>query len=243
LNPTLTVLLYSSIAAGAAALGIAPFAFRERVPTAWIGWANALAAGMMLGTMYGIAEAVLHRTIAAAAGGAVVGIAFIHWTHLVSRTGDLDLNRLDKTSPEYGYQVLLAQSLHSASEGVAMGVAMSVDVRLGVFTAMALAVHNVPEGAVLCAVLRARGIALRDSTGLAVVSKLSQVLFALATFAVVTASPQVGPWAVGFVMGALVYLAVSDLLPHSYSQAGNTSIALLASVAMGVVVLLNSFLL
>lgn len=243
MNPTLTVLLYSSIAAGAAALGIVPFAFRDHVPTSWIGWANALAAGMMLGTMYGIAEAILHTTILAASGGAVLGIAFIYWTHRVSRTGDLDLNRLDKTSPEYGYQVLLVQALHSASEGVAMGVAMSVNISLGIFTALALAVHNVPEGAVLCAVLRARGITLQDSTGLAVVSKLSQVLFALATFAVVTAVPQVTPGAVGFVMGALVYLAVSDLLPHSYSQAGNTSIALVASVAMGVVVLLNGFLL
>jgi ZIP family zinc transporter len=243
-NPTLTVLVYSSIAAAAAALGIVPFAVRGRpVPLNWVGWANALAAGLMLGAIFGIADVGLDSSLLAAVAGALVGIGFIYWTHLISRSVDLDLNRLEDTPPEYGYQVLLVQSLHAASEGVAMGVAMSISLQLGIFTALALAIHNVPEAAVLCAVLVSRRIRLRDASGLAVVSNLGQVLLALSTFAVVSAMPVLLPWTVGFVMGALVYLVMSELLPQSYSQAGNTSIALLTSVAMGVVVLLNGFLL
>ncbi len=197
----------------------------------------------MLGAMFGIAEVGLDRSLLAAVGGAILGMSFIYWTHRISRATDLDLNSLENTSPEYGYQVLLVQSLHAASEGVAMGVAMSITLELGVFTALALAVHNVPEAAVLCAVLLSRGIRLRDASGLAVVANVSQVLLAVSTFAVLGAMPALLPWAVGFVMGALVYLVMSELLPESYSQSGHTSIALLTSVAMGVVVLLNGVLL
>ncbi len=242
-NPTLTVLLYSSLAATAAAVGALPFAGRKQVPTTWIGWANALAAGLMLGSAYVLAEAGLNRALLIGAAGALVGIGFIYWSHLIARTDDLDLNRLDETSPAYGYQVFLVQSLHSASEGVAIGVAMSINITFGIFTALAFAVHNVAEGAVLCAVLRARDVRLREAAGLAVLTNATQVLLALATFAVVSATPGLLPWALGFAVGALVYLVMMELLPESYRQAGHTSIALVTSVAMGMVVLLNGFFL
>lgn len=243
MNPTLAVLLYSSVAAGAAALGIIPFALGLRVPVARVGWANAMAAGLMLGAVYGIAEGGLDRAVYAGAGGALLGIAFIFWTHRISRTTELDLHHPEEAGPEYGYQVLLVQSLHAASEGVAIGVAMSIGMGLGIFTALAFAVHNVPEAVVLCSILLARRIRLSDASGLAVVANLSQVLFALATFAVIDAAPSLLPWTVGFVTGSLAYLVMSELLPQSYLQAGQTSIALVTSVAMGMVVLLNGFLL
>ncbi|UCG87720.1 MAG: ZIP family metal transporter [Gemmatimonadota bacterium] len=243
MNPTLTVLLYSSIAAAAASLGALPLRVRGVMPTAWIGWANALAAGLMLGTAYVIVVAGLNRMVLAGASGAFLGIGFIYWTHLIARTEDLDLNRLDQTGPEYGYQVLLVQSLHSASEGVAIGAAMSLNIALGVFAALAFAVHNIPEATVLCTVLRARRIRLRDAAGLAVLTNVSLVLLSIVTFSLIMAAPSLLPWALGFAMGALVYLVMMEPLPESYRQAGNTSIALVTSVAMGMVVLLKAFLL
>ena len=51
--------------------------------------------------------------------------------------------------------------------------------------------------------------------------------------------PVVLPWALGFAVGALTYLVLVELLPESYRQAGHTSIALVALVAMGIVVLLR----
>jgi len=242
-NPTITVLLYSSIAAASAALGAVPLRWRDEIPTAWIGWANALAAGFMLGTAYVIVVAGLNRMVLAGATGAFLGIGFIYWTHLIAHHDDLDLNKLDETRPEYGYQVLLVQSLHSASEGVAIGVAMSLNTGLGVFAAIAFAAHNIPEATVLCAVLRARGIRLQDAAGLAVMTNVSLILLAIVTFALISATPSLLPWALGFAMGALVYLVMVEPLPESYLQAGNTSIALVTSVAMGIVVLLNGFLL
>ena len=59
MNPTITVLFYSSIAAAAAALGAIPLKLRQSIPVSWIGWANALAAGLMLGTAYVVVVAGL----------------------------------------------------------------------------------------------------------------------------------------------------------------------------------------
>jgi zinc transporter ZupT len=238
-DPTLTVLLYSSIAAGAAALGAAPIAARGRLPVAWIGWANALAAGFMLGAAYALMVAGLDRMPVQGAAGAALGVGFVFLTHAVSKTEDLDLNRLDETSPAYGYQVLLVNSLHSASEGVAIGAAMAVSRSFGIFLALAIAVHNVAEGTVLSAILAGRGVRPRDAAGLSVAANVSQVLLAIVTFAIVSAVPTMLPWALGVAAGALIYLVMAELLPECYRQAGRISVALVTVVAMGMLVLFS----
>lgn len=234
MNPTFTVLLYSSIAAGVAALGAISPRGRPGLPASWIGWSNALAAGLMLGAAFMLAANVEQAPLALT-GGALLGILFTHWTHAVTGTSDLDLNQLDEVDPTYGYRIMLTGTLHSASEGVAIGAAMYLDLLFGISMAVAIAVHNVPEAAIQSAILRSRGAAPRDAAGLAVAVNLSQVLLAVVTFAVLTAAPELLPWAAGFAVGALINLVLVELLPESYKQAGSTSIAVVTFVAMGMV--------
>lgn len=237
---TLTTLLYASLSAATAALGAGPLVVGRRLPLSRIGLANAVAAGMMLGAAYGLLLAGLARGMTAVAAGAVVGILFVAWTHAASGTEELDLNKLEGGSEAYGYQVLLVNSLHAASEGVAIGAAMSVSQTFGVFMAIAIAVHNVPEATVLCAILTGRGVRVSNAAGLAVAANVSQVLLAVVAYAIVRSAPGTLPWVLGFAMGALVQLVMSELLPESYRQAGHRSIALVAVVAMGIVALLQS---
>ena len=239
---TLVVLLFASLSAATAVFGVGPFVVGQRLPLSRIGLANALAAGMMLGAAYGLLLAGLALGMTAVAAGAVVGILFVAWTHAASGTDDLELNRLEGGSESYGYQVLLVNSLHAASEGVAIGAAMSVSQTFGIFMALAIAVHNVPEATVLCAILTGRGVRVPSAAGLAVAANVSQVLLAVVTYAIVRSAPGTLPWALGFAMGALVQLVMSELLPESYRQAGHRSIALVAVVAMGIVALLQSVL-
>lgn len=239
MNPTLYVLMYASLAAAASALGPLPLVGRDRVPRKWIGWANALAAGAMLGAAYVLSEIALTGDAMTAAVGAVVGIAFIYWTHRVSDTADLDLNRLSDTGPEYGYQVVLVNTLHSASEGVAIGIAMAFNLGFGAFMAVAIALHNVPEATVLSAVLQSRGVRLRSAAGIAVVTNISQILLAIVVHSVITAVPDLSAGVLGFAIGALIYLVMVELLPESYQEAGPTSIAIVTSITMGVLVLAN----
>jgi ZIP family zinc transporter len=238
-DPVLTVLVYSSLAATAASLGVLPHAVLGRLALPVLGWSNALASGLMLGVAYsllyvGLEEAVLHGAI-----GAALGMAFVRLAHLGAGTEDVDLNRIDDMSPAYGYQVLLVNTLHAAYEGVAIGAAMSVSLPFGISMAVALAFHNIPEAMVFTAILRGRGVRIDHVAALAVAVNLNQVLLAVVTFAVVAALPALLPWAVGFAVGSLIYLVLVELLPESYRQAGHTGIALVTLVAMGIVVALT----
>jgi zinc transporter ZupT len=239
LNATLTVLLFSAIAASAAALGVLPLLGRDQLPLRWTAWANALAAGLMLGAAYILAEVGMDGPPVPAAAGALLGAMFIFWTHAVSRPSEPHRDTAERDSLIFGYRVLHTSGLHSASEGVAIGVAMAVDLPLGIFMALAIAVHNVPEATALTAAMRARGVSLGDAGGLALAARVGQVLLAITTYAVVDAAPATLPWALGFAVGALVNLVMIELLPESYRESGPTGIALVASVAMSMVVLVK----
>ena len=244
MNPTLVVLVLSSLAAAAAALGVLPLAARRTAPAVWFGWSNALAAGLMLGAAYALSEAGVEIAATPMAGGAVAGALLILWSHRASHTEELDLNRLGggDADPVYGYQVLLVSFLHAASEGVAIGAAMAASLPLGVFLALVMAVHNVPEATVLSAVLASRGVTLPQAAALAVAVNGAQVLLAVATFAVVGAAPWLLPVTLGYAAGALVYLTLVELLPQSDRQAGATSIAVVTSLALGAMIALQGLL-
>lgn len=236
------VLLYSTIAAGASALGVIPLGARpDGVPRVWLGWANALASGLMIGAAYVLTETGLGRAPLASSVGAVIGIGLLFAIHRVSGLAELRLNETTDDSPAYGYKVLLVNALHSVPEGVAIGVAMLQSRPLGVFMAVALAVHNMPEATILSVALRGWGVALPNAVGLAVTVRLPQVLFAVVTAALIADSTALLPWAAGFAFGSLIYLVIVELLPESYQEAGPPSIAVVTSVAMSMVVLLHGF--
>lgn len=243
MEPVLLVLTASAGAALAATLGILPIWSRPRPPARWLGWSNALAAGMMTASAFALLAPRLHPEAGVVGLAAALGICFMHATRTFSQTGELSLNRLDDSAPRYGYEVLLVASVHSSAEGAAIGAAMASGIGFGLIVALALALHNIPEGTLLAAVFRGRGVSRSRAAALAVVSNFGLVLVAVSTFAVVSALPAMLPWALGFAAGALVYLVMADLLPESYRQTGPTSIALAVILALWVFGLLHGALL
>jgi ZIP family zinc transporter len=227
--------LVSGAAAFAAALGALPHAV-GRVPTRpVIGWANALAAGLMLGVAYTLLTEGLGSALLAGGGGALLGLVFVRAAHAAAGTGELDA---DLVPPDKGYKVVHVDALHAADEGVAIGIAMAVSLPLGVAMALTLGFHNVPEAMVLTSVLARRGASLRRTAAIAVGVNLSQVALAALSFSLVSAWPVLLPWLTGFAVGALIYRTLVELLPESYHQAGQTTIAMVTLLAAGVVVLL-----
>lgn len=241
MDPALTVLLWATIAAFASIPGGLVRRSSGEPGGAWIGWADALAAGGMLGAAFAL-TAVPSVPAASAAVGGVLGVAFIVASHSLTGVGRVDYAHPTAEDPGSGFRLLLIQMLHASSEGIAIGVAMAVDLSLGIFMSLAIAVHNVPEAAVLSHATSRLGFARRATVALAVLSNAGQPLLALATWVVVAAAPGVLPWALGFAVGALLNLVLTELLPASYREAGATSIAVVASVALSLVVLLSGVL-
>lgn len=240
MDGTLATLLYATVAALAAGLGALPSAFRREFPERWLGWANALAAGLMLGIAYILTiEGLRNETPIPGAAGAVLGILWVYASHAFAGTSELRLNLTEETPPDYGYKILLVNSLHSASEGLAIGVAMVIEIRLGIVLALAFGVHNVAEAVTLTAVLRPRGVGAARAAILAILTNASQVLLAVTGYAVIQAAPIALPWALGFAVGAMIYLSAVELLPEAYDEAHHTGIAVVAAVAISVVALVR----
>lgn len=238
LEPTLAVLIYSALAAATAAFGVFPYALRRQPSLAQIGWANAVAAGLMLGVAYALLTAGLREGLSAGGIGALLGVLFVRGTHALTGTAELDLEELDQAGPELAYRALFTDIVHSAHEGIAIGAAMALSLPLGIAMAVTLGVHNVPEAVILTRVLTRRGASLPQATSLAITSNVNQPLLAVATFAVLAAAPALVPWVTGFAVGTMTYLVLVELLPESYQQAGHTSIGVVTALAMAVVVLL-----
>lgn len=238
LDPLATVVLFSALSALAAVLGALPHALGGPPTRATIGWANALAGGLMLGVAYALLTEGLDGALVAGGAGALLGVGFVRASHAAAGTGELDVEAAERASPGTGYKAVLVDALHAADEGVAIGVAMAVSMPLGIAMAITLGVHNVPEAMVLSTVLTRRGVPPYQAAAAAVAVNVPQVVLAVLAFSVVAAWTALLPWLAGFAVGALIYRTLVELLPESYHQAGQTSIAVVTLLAIGVVVFL-----
>lgn len=242
-DAVLTVLLYSSLAALIAAAGVLPFAGRAQVPMRWLGCAFALASGFMLGAAYILmAEGLRAVATLPTILGAGLGVGYTFWTHSYSGTGEIETLPDEALGPVEGYKLILLSALHSASEGVAIGAGMAVSLHLGIFLALALAVHNIAEAMGLTSILRLRKIPLRESAGLCVITAMPQALLAIVAFSLVSAAPAMLPWTLGFSAGAMMYLVLTELIPASYRQAGRGCVAVLVSLSAGAIVMAEGLL-
>jgi ZIP family zinc transporter len=192
----------------------------------------------MLGVAYTVLTEGVFDALVAGGLGTLLGIAFVRTGHALTGTNELDVDGLDRAGGGGSYKATLLEALHSADEGIAIGVAMALSLPLGVGMAATLAVHNIPEAMVLTTVLSRRGLSLPRAAGVAVGVNLNQVLLAVVAFGILTELPVLLPWVAGFAVGTLMYRTLVELLPESYHQAGETSIALVTLLAMGTVVLL-----
>ena len=122
IDPVLAVLLASTAAAAVAALGVVPQALMGRLAAPVLGWGNALASGLMLGVAYSLTTVQPDAEVVMGAVGALVGMVCVRFTHVFAGVEDLDLNELGELDSAYGYQLFVVNTLHSAYEGVAIGV-------------------------------------------------------------------------------------------------------------------------
>jgi zinc transporter ZupT len=240
-EPILTVLLYTSIAAGAAATAAIPMALQKRVPLGGLAAAYAVATGMMLGIGYILMEVGLSRSTLPLVAGACVGALYTWWTHRYTDPQEVDALPVDDIGQLAGYRLILVHTIHSGSEGVALGVAMALNLRLGAFLALAMALHNICEALALAGVLEKRGLGAGETARLCVITNVPQILLAVLAFAIAPTVAGLLPWLLGFAAGTLVFLTMTELLPSAYRRADRGWIAALVSGAAGAVVLVKAF--
>ncbi len=233
------VALSAAAAAAVAVLGVIPVIISGEVSPR-LGWANALAAGLMLGAGYVLLQQGIALSPVASIAGAALGITLVFASHRLTDLAHVDLSHPEDLASATVPQIVTREVLHSAAEGVAIGVSFLVDPRLGLLMAGTLGLHNVAEGAAISAALLERGWRPARAALLSAGTMAAHVPAAVATAAWVGGGGR--PWVLGFSAGAMFYLILVELMPESYRQRGHTGIAITASAAMSVVVLLHAIL-
>lgn len=214
--------------------------------------AYSLACGVMIGAGYLLTLEGLQSRPSACILGAALGATYTFWLHRVAGSKGFDDPQPLRAETMEIKGFLVQSSFHSAAEGAAIGAAATAALPLGLFLAAALAVHNIGEGMVLTHRLfsapatgphsrTASAPALLPTSlppaGVAVITKLPQVVLAMGTYLLLRIWPDYLPLALGFTAGALFFLALTDLAPFAYRQGRREWVALLCSVAAALVVL------
>lgn len=242
LAASLPVFGYALLTALATGLGALPFAFVGAVSRRATAIANALAAGLMLGASFALVVEGSRYGPGATEVGALLGVAFVVAAERVLRDQPIRFAGVDGASGRRMLLMVAVMTVHSAAEGVAVGVAFGGSGALAAAITIAIAVHNVPEGLAITAVLRPGGISVTRCAAWSIFSSLPQPLLAVPAFLFVEAFAAALPYGLGFAAGAMMFMVFEELLPEAYQEAQRGIVAALVSCAMVAMVLFQSYL-
>lgn len=221
-------LLVQAILAGvltmlATGLGAIPILFTSQVAPRVLGSGYALAGGMMVSvSFFDLVLPGLERaaTWQLAAGFLVGGLFFWRGSRFVEGR-DWSVAGLRGAGARRVLLILSTMFVHSFPEGVAVGVGYgSGEVGLGLFIALAIALHNIPEGLAISLPMAAEGVGFWRCFGYSVLSSLPQPVGVVPAVLLLSLSQELLPWGLGFSAGAMIYLVTSELLPESLESCG-----------------------
>jgi len=232
MSAVVTVFVYGLVTAVATGLGALPFALIRTISPRAVALANAVAGGLMLGASFGIvAEGTGYGAWQTLAGG-LLGVVFILVTQ--QRLGDPNVAIAGAATADGRRMALIVivMTVHSFAEGVAVGVAFGGGPTLALAITVAIAVHNVPEGLAISAVLRPRGMTVLACAAWSIFSSLPQPVMAVPAFLFVETFRSALPYGLGFAAGAMVFMVLEELLPEAYDRASRARVAVVVSLTL-----------
>jgi zinc transporter ZupT len=236
-NGALVVFGYALGTALVTGLGALPFTAVRMVSSGAVAIANAIAAGLMLGASFGLVAEGTVQGSGATLVGAATGVLFILAAQQSLHGRDIGLVAGSGVRGRQALLMVLVMTVHSFAEGIAVGVAFGGGMTLAVAITLAIAVHNVPEGLAISAVLRSHGASVPQCAWWSVFSSLPQPVMAVPAFLFVDAFRTALPYGVGFAAGAMAFMVFVELLPEAVNAARRSTVALLVTCAMVAMVL------
>jgi len=117
-----------------------------------------------------------------------------------------------------GWFVALAIAIHDLPEGMAIGAGEAVHHDIGLVIALAIAIHNIPEGMGIAAPLQLGGVSKFRIFTTTFFTGLVTPLGTIVSLALVNLSPTFVALSLAFASGAMVYVVAESLLPTSLTQ-------------------------
>lgn len=213
----------------------------------WIGKARPAVVNALLsvavGTLLGAAlldlipEAIEHGgEPEAVLGRVLLGIlGFLALERLVRWRHPHEAEHPESVAPAAAALVLWGDALHNLVDGFVIGSAFGAGANVGVSTAIAVVMHEIPQEVADFAVLLAAGMPWRRALLLNWLVQLPPVFAAGATYLLASEVAGAVAWLMPLAAGSLVYIALADLVPSLHHHAaGRAAVWQLALVAAGV---------
>ncbi|MGQ9511184.1 MAG: ZIP family metal transporter [Thermaceae bacterium] len=230
------VFWYALLTAVATGLGALPFLFRQNITQRTLGLANAVAAGLMLAASFGLIYEGVHLHLGRTLIGVLLGLWFILLSNRILSRYQINLGHLKGLDARKALMIVGIMTLHSFAEGVGVGVSFGGGEALGVFITLAIAIHNIPEGLAISLVLIPRGVSVLGAGLWSVFSSLPQPLMAVPAFLFVEIFRQILPVGLGFAAGAMVWMAVAEILPDALKEARSEEVATALTLSIAAMV-------
>ncbi|MPZ71002.1 MAG: ZIP family metal transporter [Actinobacteria bacterium] len=235
------VFAFALATAAATGLGAVPFARHKALTRRWIGIATALAGGFMLGASIGLLHEGWLRNATRTLVGAGVGILFIVVTrHLLDGRRESHIGALRGTNARRAIVIMAVMTIHSFTEGAAIGVAFVEEGSFGLLIAVAIAVHNIPEGLAISATLVPSGVSPLRAAAWSILSSLPQPLMAVPAYLAVRVARDLLPAGLGFAAGAMLWMVATQLIPEARRDTSVRSLSIAVIAAAAVMVALQA---
>ena len=98
--------------------------------------------------------------------------------------------------------------------------------------ALAIAVHNIPEGLAISLVLVPRGVGWIRAALWSIFSSLPQPLMAVPAFVFVAMFQPLLPYGLGFAGGAMIWMVFSELMPDALEEASSNLVAVVVTLSI-----------
>ncbi|MFV1883790.1 MAG: ZIP family metal transporter [Balneola sp.] len=213
------VFIYALITAIATGLGAIPFFFIKKISDSFLGKANAIASGLMLSASYNLIFEGYRENEWMTLIGMVLGVAFVivadKW---MNRTFDMEVKDLVGAGSKKMLLFLGIMTIHSFAEGVSVGVSFANTLEFGIFIAIAIAIHNIPEGLAISLVMVPKGTSPIKAVGWSIFSSLPQPLMAIPAFLFVDTFREYLPLGLGLAAGAMIWMVFAELIPEALQK-------------------------
>ncbi len=235
------VFFYALLTALATGLGALPFAFIKKITPRVISFANAIAAGLMLGASITLIVEGTTMNFIKSILGMLFGIFAIYFYGLLdekfSTQRDFHFIKKMKISPalKSSFLLIIVMTMHSVAEGIGIGTSFAGDMKFGIIMALAIAVHNIPEGIAVSATLVGKGMSWKKASFWSIFTSLPQPIFALPAYIFISSLRSYVPFGLGFAAGAMLWILFSDIVPESQeylSEKTSATIISFGTIAM-----------
>ena len=211
--------------------------FEQDVRTRVVPWLVSYAVGTLLGAalLNLVPEALESIEAAAALGALLAGIItffilekLVLWRHCHE---DEDCHVHRSTVP----LVIIGDAVHTFVDGIVIAAATLTSIPLGISTAVAVVMHEIPQEAGDFAILLAAGESRRRAVLLNITSAAGGVLGAALMLAFGSQAPAIVPYVLAFAAGNFLYVAMADLIPSLHrGRIDDNAVRQIVLIALGI---------